>query len=271
MSSFNANLQAYNVASETELAEVLSNYSSEFVYSVVDNAMKVRFQEVPLSTVPNVIAAWEANFKAIVSTYGDEAKAEVARVREETYHEIIKTICTEFGLNFTIDDNVDLYSAAYHLYDFFVSRFTDNLIDFFAYYIYKEKAALYDGLGLTELKKNKDTSTIYGKKIYKDTRLAIINANIDLVMTNVCGLDIPFHQIIGVICGNESAMTRYLLTIVSAGPEFFKNAFVSVVESDIKPDILTHIRLKLQRVAMEREQIVDVNPDNADERTKDNV
>ena len=45
MSSFNAtaNTQAYSVATENELSEVLSHYSSEFVFSVVDMAMKKRF------------------------------------------------------------------------------------------------------------------------------------------------------------------------------------------------------------------------------------
>ena len=68
MSSFNAtaNTQAYSVATENELSEVLSHYSSEFVFSVVDMAMKKRFEELPLSTVPNAVSAWEQNFKTII-------------------------------------------------------------------------------------------------------------------------------------------------------------------------------------------------------------
>ena len=107
MSSFTANAMAYNVTTENELAEVLSHYNSDFVFSVVDDAMKKRFQSVPIIAMPNVVAAWEQNFKAIIAQYGESATGEVSRVRDETYREIIDSICKEFSLNFTVDETVD--------------------------------------------------------------------------------------------------------------------------------------------------------------------
>lgn len=254
MSSFNANSQAYNVMTENELAVVLSHYSSEFVFSIVDEAMKSRFNGVPIVAVPNVVGAWEQNFKAIRSQYGVESNEEVLRVRNETYREIIDTICKEFSLNFTVDDTVDLYSAAYHLYDLFVCNFSDNMTSFFANFIYKERGSLYDSLGLANMKKNKDSSTIYGKKIYKDIKLAVINANIDMVVSNVSSMDIPFHSIIGTIYGNNSDMKRYILSIVSADNEFFGRAYIPVLNSDIKPEVITAIRFKLQEIAIAHDQ-----------------
>ena len=97
MSGFNANSQMYNIVSENELAEVLSHYSSEFIFSIVDNAMKARYNNVPIATIPNVVGAWEQNFKAIIETYGSESSMEVLNVRNETYREIISCICREFG------------------------------------------------------------------------------------------------------------------------------------------------------------------------------
>ena len=163
MSSFNANSQAYNITTENELAEVLSHYSSEFVFSIIDEALKSRFLSVPVVAMPNVVAAWEQNFKAIQAQYGAESQNEVLRVRNETYREIVDTICKEFKLNFTIDDSIDIYSAALHLYDLMVCNFTSNMISFFANFIYKERSNLYDSLGFSEMKKNIDCSTIYGK------------------------------------------------------------------------------------------------------------
>lgn len=256
MSSFNANLQAFNIVTENELAEVLSHYNSEYVFSIVDEAMKSRFLGVPIAAMPNVVGAWEQNFKAIIAQYGSEAHEEVYRVRNETYREIIDTICKEFGLNFTIDDTVDIYSAAFHLYNLLVCNFMSNMTYFFASYIYKERAALYETLNLAELKKNKDSSTIYGKKIYKDIKLAVINANIDMVVTAVCGMDIPFYSIISIICGNNSELKRYFLSIISANPEFYEKAYVSVLNSDIRPEVITSIRFKLQEIAMAHEQTV---------------
>lgn len=254
MSSFNANSQAYNVATENELAVVLSHYSSEFIFSIVDEAMKSRFLGVPIAAMPNVVGAWEQNFKAIQAQYGSESHSEVLRVRNETYIEIIDSICKEFGLNFTVDDTVDIYSAAFHLYNLFVCNFTSNMVSFFANFIYKERANLYETLGLANLKKNKDSSTIYGKKIYKDIKLAVINANIDLVISEVSNMDIPFHTIISTICGNNSELKRYFLTIISASQDFFQRSYIPVLNSDIRPDVITAIRFKLQEIAMAHDQ-----------------
>ena len=257
MSSFNANSQAYNITTENELAEVLSHYSSEFVFSIIDEALKSRFLSVPVVAMPNVVAAWEQNFKAIQAQYGAESQNEVLRVRNETYREIVDTICKEFKLNFTIDDSIDIYSAALHLYDLMVCNFTSNMISFFANFIYKERSNLYDSLGLSEMKKNKDSSTIYGKKIYKDIKLAVINANIDMVVSQISSMDIPFHSIISLMCGNNSEFKKYFLTIVSAEADFFQNAYLPVLNSDIRPDIITGIRFKLQEIAIAHDQTVD--------------
>lgn len=257
MSSFTANMQNYNVVTENEVAVVLSHYNSDFVFSIVDNAMKRRFLEVPIIAVPNVVGAWEQNFKAIRAQYGAENNEEIMRVRNETYKEIIDDICGEFKLSFTIDDTVDLYSAAYHLYDLFVCKFIENMTTFFANYIYKERASIYDSLGLADKKKNKDSSTIYGKKIYKDIKLAVINANIDMVVSEICSMDIPFASIISLIYGNNSELKRYIISIVSADSDFMDNVYVPVMNSFIRPDIITSIRFKLQEIAMAHDQAIN--------------
>lgn len=257
MSSFNANSQMYNVVTENELSEVLSHYNSEFIFSIVDEAMKKRFLTVPLTAVPNVVGAWEQNFKAIMATYGSESHAEVMRVRNETYDEIIEMICKEFGLNFTIDDSIDKFSAAFHLYNLFVCNFTENLVEFFANFIYKERSSLYESLGLAELKKNKDSSTIYGKKVFKDIKIAIINANIDMVLTQICAMDIPFYSIISLICGNNSELKKYYLSIISADTDFFTKAYVPSMNSEIRPELITSIRFRLQDIAAAHDQTLN--------------
>lgn len=254
MSSFNANLQAFNVNTENELAEVLSHYNSEFIFSIVNEAMKSRFISVPIVAIPNVVGAWEQNFKAIIAKYGSDSREQVLQVRNDTYDEIIEMICKEFGLNFTIDDSIDKYSAAFHLYNLLVCNFIDNLTQFFANFIYKERNSLYESLGLAELKKNKDSSTIYGKKVYKDIKLAIINANIDMVISQICSMDIPFFTIISGVCGNNSELKKYFLSIISENERFFEKAYIPVMNSDIRPDVITSIRFKLQELIMAHDQ-----------------
>lgn len=256
MSIFNANSQAFNMVTENELTEVLSHYSSEFVFSIIDEALKRRFLSVPIIPFPNVVGAWEQNFKAIRSQYGPESQEEIMRVRNETYEEIINIICTEFNFNFTIDDSIDMYSAAYHLYDFVVCNFSNNMISFFANYIYKERSSIYDILGLSEMKKNKDTSTIYGKKRYKDIKLAVINANIDMVIQEVSNMDIDFYTIISMIYGNNSELKKYFTSIISPTDSFINKVYLPVINSDIRPDIVTGIRFKLQEIATIHDQTI---------------
>ena len=253
MSSFNANSQMFDIQTENELSEVLSHYNSEFIFSIVTENLKSRFSRLPLIQLPNAVAEWEQNFKAIISTYGSEEM--IYNVRNSTYEEIIDLICKEFNLNFTIDDSIDKFSAAYYLYDLFVCKFFDHLVSFFVNFIYKERSSLYDAFGLSELKKNKDVSTIYGKKVYKDIKIAVIVANIDMVISQVCSMDIPFHSVISTIFGNNSNLAKYYMSLISANTDFFEKSYVSVLNSDIRPEIVTAIRFKLHELITMHDQV----------------
>lgn len=264
MSDFTANFHAYNIATESELAEVLSHYSTDFVFSIVNEAIKNRLNSVAVIAPPNVIGAWEQNFKAIMIRYcGDgnnDVKQRVMRVREETYTEIINIICNTFSLNFTIDDNVDLYSAAFYLYDLLVCGFSSNLVDFFSKFIYKERASLYETLELAEKRKNKDSSTLYAKKIYKDMRLAIINANIEMVIDQILEIDIPFETIISTIYGYNSKLKQYMLSIISEKEKFYERNYVfAMKQPDIRPELMTSIRIGLLNEAASHDQLSDIN------------
>ena len=58
MSSFNANLMEYNIITENELAQILSQYDTNYVFSVVDDALKSRFRSVPIvSTMLKAVSA----------------------------------------------------------------------------------------------------------------------------------------------------------------------------------------------------------------------
>lgn len=246
MSDFIANSQMQNIVTENEVAVVLSHFSSDFVFSIVKNALENRFDVPPFIGPSNVVAAWEQNFKTIIARYdSSESTQQVTQVRNDTYREIIDIICKEFDLSFTISDNVDLYSAAFYLYDFFVCNFSTHLIDFFTNYIYRERNSLYESLGLSEVKKNKDSSTIYGKKIFKDIKLAIINANIDMVVGQIGSFDIPLTYIFNTAI-QDKLVANYMCNLVSENTDFFKISYVRILLTNIRPAYITSIRFKLQ-------------------------
>jgi hypothetical protein len=259
------NSSLYNVISENQLTEVLSHYDTNFVMSVLDNAIASRFNPNAVMRQPNVVAAWEQNFKQYLADFDEMAdgKTRIYQVREDTYKEIIGRICKEFNLNFTIDDTVDLYSAAYYLYDFFVANFNANLVSFFCNYIYKERAEIYDSMDLASLRKNKDSSTIYGKKTYKDIRLAVINANIDRVISFICGFDVPMYNIFNIVYPQKE-LVYYLSTIISDNGDFFKNYYCTILDTSIRPILLTDIRLSIQNIAIERGNDIIMDDNNTD-------
>ena len=238
----------FNVINENQLTSILSHYNSEYVLSIVASAITSRFNTNSVIKQPNVVAAWEQNFKQLLDDFEDSADSlvKIKEVRENTYREIIEMICREFHLNFTIDENVDWYSAAYYLYDFFVCNFNSNIINFYARYIYNERREIYDSLGLENLRKNKDTSTQYGKRIYKDIKLAIINANIDYVVTNLFGIDINLSDIFEVVYSNNIELVKYLCGLVTQQDDFYQNFYVTMMQSPMKPILLTEIRFAIQ-------------------------
>lgn len=239
----------YDIATEAELSEVLSHYNTEYVLSVLRNTMAARFSpNSVMATQPNLVSAWETNFKELHAYYNyPEFQSKIEAVRINTYQEIIDTICREFHLNFTIDDTIDLYSAAYFLYEFFVSNFNQNVIQFISTYIFKERSDIYESMNLAALRKNKDTSTTYGKRLYKDIKLVTINASIDAVVTNICTMDIDLATILMNIYPKEKAM--YILQLVSPMDDFFKNFYAQILNSPIKSILLTEIRFALQNIA----------------------
>lgn len=266
MSSFNANFQNYNVVAENELAEVLSHYNSDFVFNIVNDAIQNRFKEISIIARPNVVWAWNQNFETITAQYGPSN--EINRVKNDTYKEIIEIICKAFGLDYAVEDPIDMYFCAGYLYDLLVCNFNEYLSTFYTKLIYKERVSLYESLNLSDLKKNKDTSTIYGKRIYKDIKLAIINANIEMVINQINSMDIKFYNIVEMIYGAESEHARYLLSMVSDNNnDFFNTIYVSMFNSDIRSDIITNIRLKLQELAMNDDQINPINSNSEGDQT----
>lgn len=246
------NNAAYNIVAENELSIILSHYSTEFVISVVEEAFNRRKTEFPIMQMPNIVAAWESNFNMIISDYIDypQAREEVIAVRNNTYREIINSICKEFNLNFTIDD-VDLYTAAYNMYDFFVCSYASHLVNFICNFIFREKASLYEAMSLSEYKKNKDSGTIYGKKLFKDVRLAIINANLNKVIDYISVMDIPLYNIFAT--NPNTFMANYMNSIVSTEGDFFKNFYMQTINSHLRADYLTAIRLLLHSMNVTNE------------------
>lgn len=243
---FNSNNLIYEFASENELAVVLGHFSQDYITTIVQTNLNNRLR-IYNGKIPNAVYAIEQDFKATKDNYPDNI-AEIEYVRGTTYNNIISQLISFYDLQYTQLDNVDLYSVTYLLYDLLVSNFSENMITFFVNYIIKEKNYLYTYLNLAEQKKNKDSSTIYSKKIYKNNKVAAIHANLEKVLDNMAGFDISFENILNLIYTDKNTI-NFILSIIQPKSDFFKKYYTSYLfDPDNRAILLTTIRLRLLEV-----------------------
>ena len=245
MSGFIASNIEYNITTETEVAEILSHFNSEYILNVIKDNILRKQNFYPMNP-PNIVMAYDTNFKLLQNNY-PEKNMDIENVRIETYKEIIEILCQEYQLQFN-DIDQDYYSTAFYLYSFLLSEFSSGLISFFANFIIKEKNSIYDSIGLADMKKNKDISTVYSKKIYKNTKLAIINANLEYVVDNICAYDISLNTILSNIYFDKN-IVKHIESVIIPIYDFFKTVYVPVVQSEIKSLLLTNIRFQIQRMS----------------------
>ena len=245
MSGFIASNIEYNITTETEVAEILSHFNSEYILNVIKDNILRKQNFYPMNP-PNIVMAYDTNFKLLQNNY-PEKNMDIENVRIETYKEIIEILCQEYQLQFN-DIDQDYYSTAFYLYSFLLSEFSSGLISFFANFIIKEKNSIYDSIGLADMKKNKDTSTVYSKKMYKNTKLAIINANLEYVVDSICAYDISLNTVLSNIYFDKNVV-KHIESVITPIYDFFKTVYVPVVQSEIKSLLLTNIRFQIQRIS----------------------
>lgn len=243
------NSDIYIQTSEKEVSSILSHFNSQYVMDIIESNLKETYKSFYTGMVnPNIVKSFEDYFKNMLNAYPFD-RENIQLVREETYSEIINIICNKYNLSYIADtESVDTYSAAFYLYDFLVSKFAYNFINFFSIYFIKEKDALYKGFNLDNFKKSKDSSTLYAKKIFKDQKIAIINSNIGYVLPQMSEFDISFNNIIDIVY-NKSKVAYFIQQNFIDNGNFYKNFYVPLFKDpNLLPGITTSIHLTLQQL-----------------------
>ena len=244
--NFAVNSRVFEIAAEGELANILSHFNSEYIYSSLKTNIAQRMnRHSNVIQMPNFVAAIEQDFIQLKSQYPGE-DAEIAQTRIETYQNIIDILCKEYNLAFRDDGNIDYYSAAFCLYDFLVCNFDTYVINFYTTFIIQEANTLYEMMSLGTIKKNKDTSSMYAKKMYEDPKLAAIASNLASVLYQMSALDITFFTVLSY---TVLEVTRnFIYYIVTPNGDFFKEVYSKYILNDATlPLNVTNIRLELQK------------------------
>ena len=246
---FISNSDIYKSNAERDISVILSRFSTPYIFTCIDNAIQLKTVNQMILPNPNLVRSLEESFNRLFEDYPDD-KANIKEVREETYNEIINYLCSIFKIKFNDDGEVDLYSAAFYLYDFLVGDYLNKICIFFSEYILKEKNELYKAFELEKFKKNININ--YGKKMFKDNTTTIIIQQISYVLDQLMSFDFDFETIVNIAYqGNEVA--RFINSIYDDEGYFYNFYKNELMNQFIKPNIITNIRLYIQNKLMTTE------------------
>ena len=235
-----------NINADKALSSILSNFDSNYISHIITDSLEMKFR--PYSNSLPGIFSIEGNFINLLENVEDSVSREkILEVREETYKEIIDIICNYYNIQYRPLENTDIYSAVFWIYNFFVSDFTNTLINFYVNYIIKEKDGIYDYLKLDGCKKDKDSATIYSKKVCPDEKISIIHANIESVLDTISEFDIGFQNLVIYSLGNQEQLISFLLSSVVDINNVFKYHFASLLQTNYRADVITCVKLALQQ------------------------
>lgn len=248
MIGFLTNNKIYEIQSNTQLSVILSQFDSGYVMDVVEETLKDIFNNFDTIARPNAVLAFEQNFKELYANFPSDLD-NINQCRIETYTTIIDFICKKFDLRFVQQDDVDLYTLAFHMYDFFVSKFAYNMVEFYTRFIIAEKDNIITTINPDEYRKQRDMSSTYNKTIFgNDETLAIIAANLPEVLKNISMNVIPDHTVYFTIYGADNLPVINLMeTYISPTVSLFVR-FNSILFNEIMyGSIITQIRMRLQQ------------------------
>ena len=258
MGALLTNSQAYNIKAENELAIILSNFDTEYIMSIMDENIDRVFDSFEPLPRPNIVNAFEANYKAILANWPED-KLTVVADRDQTYRDIVAKMAARFDFEFRATDEIDIFSSASFLYDFFVANFDKYLISFLSDYIIKEQDQLYKSLGMDEFRKDKDIATLYSKKVFSNLTIAILCSHMDRVLGYISGFDFSLEYILNSIYNNNISILS-IFQNVSMRYDFYKDVYMRVLHTPaLSPVVITHLKMEIQRRTAPPDSTINLN------------
>lgn len=239
----------FNIVSSNEVASIICRFTPEMISDIVETNLETKYRSYS-PELANIVTSIEQNYKMAQSGL-PEFNSEIISQRYNIYLQIIQQVCEAHHLQFIGNDNEsiyqDIYTAAYTIYDFLVARYNLYLVNFVTNYINREKNTIYESLELAS--KRKEASP-YSKKIYKNynSKLAIIHANLEFVIQNICAYDIDLELYTELACIPDREKARYINSLVIDNGDFFKRFCIPYIQNNFGP-ITTQIKFSLQELA----------------------
>lgn len=250
MLDFMTNNKIYEFQSTNQVATILSYFDSNYIMDVVEDELQKKLNKFDTIPSPNIVESFELIFKQLYPIYPTDTD-NIDDSRQETYRSIIKSIANRYNLIYNID-NVDdisyLYSLAKYMYDFYVSKFDLYLVDFYVRFLQDQKEEIYNALNLEMYKKNKDVSTNYSSAVFEDNKLAIISANLPMVLKFISSMPVLDSSIYQYTYNNDDIVSLFTDNINTTASIYQMYNNMMNADQLIKTNIIIQIRLKMQMI-----------------------
>lgn len=245
-----------SIDTDAAIGTILSHFSTDYVHNVIGDSLQMKFRPFA-DPMANMVDVLERQFLS-VSANSLDYKQKISEVRVETYKEIIKMICDHYNLQFVGDfDSMNpemIHGIAHTMYDIFVSRFTDYMINFFVSYIVNNADSIVNYLKMDETTNKPKDSGLYQAKNFVDEKFIMIHANVNKVIYNMAAYDIPLQVLLSYFLNQQLAVNLGSL-IIDTG-DIYKNHYASyILDNRYSANLLTNIKLKLQARTQEAIQI----------------
>lgn len=260
MSLMNSSANSDYVAiSNNEAASIIAKFDMEMIDDVIDQALETKFRSYSPRLL-NLVDSIEQVFKSDIAQF-PQLTNDLIQKRFTIYSHIINKVLAAHNLQLLVDTTAypDIYSLAHMIYDLLVANFNSNVIAFFTNYIVKEKSTIYEALNLVD-KKSDMANAVYSKKIFKNgknSKLAIIHANLDFVVSTICGWDIDLAGFISYAYIDNRPIANALIPILADNGRFFLDHIVGFYNQNFAV-MSTNIKFALQNNAVMNIQDADV-------------
>lgn len=237
--------ELYEINNEYNVTDILAHFDSSYILNIIEDKLEnISFATSQIE--PNIVVSFENNFKNMNDRFPGDSQ-NIRNIREQVYRDIIRILTNKFNLQFNMsDENIDLYTAAYYLYDFLMSHRNNIMVNFFTAFIINNKESLCTTLNIEEFRKGKDSAAAYSKRVYQDNKFAIISANMPAIINYISTLDVTLLNIFQSTY-KDIKLVQFLDNAFADKGNFFKDYYCSILNKPEElPIIITNIRLALQ-------------------------
>ena len=241
-----SNVVLNSIDSDYELSTIIGNFSEEYIYMSITDALKYKYRPYNPIRMPNFPEQLHNQFNAIIERAGSY-KEQVKDKEIDVFSQIINIICNYYNLSVDVSQIPEdqLYPLSNTLYSLLISNFSEKMLGLFTGYI----ASNIDNLVNYMPAENRSVKTQYSKKMYMDINHMIIYENMVNVIDILEGLDIDMPSLFTMIA--DSNTSNFICSYIKDCGDIYKNYFVSyLLNQETRTEMLSEIKIRFVSVTV---------------------